>query len=432
MRYNCHMETKTVDKDVDWASFTVGQFCQHMIEEYGNQITRADVKAFESQNGVQLVGFDLKKVGPMTGQARSARYTVKLGHHNASERIRVRVLADVRPKKSRPQPIMAVATPIPQVPQQEPDKVVSLARVKAMPAFIPKQDPLYSPFGSADMIEKIISSERFTTVMVTGPTGCGKTFTIEQACAKFKRPLVKFSVTTEVNESTLFGDFRLVDGSMAWYDGPVITAMRQGAVLLLDELPKADPDRIMAIQEILVGNPYMIKKTGELISPAPGFQVIATGNSRGNGDQSGGMYLTDKFLDEAFKERFQITLDAGYPTMHQEMKLLIRYGCDKDFAKNLATWARELRQTYEDGSAPAFITTRRLIHIINNFEIVGDRGMALDLALGRFEPDVAKALRNSYSMVDETTKIKTDDGSEDQTGELEGFVNAPKTTSVVW
>ena len=135
----------------------------------------------------------------------------------------------------------------------------------AMPAIqqnlIPQKDDTFVKFGNFSDIKKIIESRLFYPTFVTGLSGNGKTFSVEQACAQLKRELIRVNITIETDEDDLIGGFRLVNGETVWHNGPVIEALQRGAILLLDEIDLAS-NKILCLQSILEGNGVFLKEIG--------------------------------------------------------------------------------------------------------------------------------------------------------------------------
>ena len=263
---------------------------------------------------------------------------------------------------------------------------------------IPEKDDSYVPFGNFSDVKKIIKSGIFYPTFITGLSGNGKTFSVEQACAQLKRELIRVNITIETDEDDLIGGFRLVDGSTAWHNGPVIEALERGAVLLLDEIDLAS-NKILCLQSVLEGKGVFLKKIGRYVKPAPGFTVIATANTKGKGSDDG-RFIGTNVLNEAFLERFPITFEQEYPTAAIETKILINAGCDQQFAENLIKWAGVIRKTFFDGGIDEVITTRRLVHIVEANKIFGDRIKAITVCTARFDDDTKQSFLELYSKVD--------------------------------
>ena len=272
---------------------------------------------------------------------------------------------------------------------------------------VPEKDSLFVPQGHYKSVESVIKSKQFYPVFVTGLSGNGKTFMVEQACAKLKRDMYRVNITIETDEDDLLGGFRLVNGETVWFDGPVVEAMKSGGVLLLDEVDLAST-KIMCLQPVLEGKGIFLKKINEWVKPVDGFNVIATANTKGKGDDTGN-FIGAGVLNEAFLERFPICLEADYPTESTEIKILDKVfesaghtGEDiKDFARKLVRWAQVIRTTYKEGAIDDLISTRRLVHIANAWGIFGqDKMKAVELCIARFDEDTKSAMVDLYTKVD--------------------------------
>jgi len=281
-------------------------------------------------------------------------------------------------------------------------------------AQVPAKDKNYVPFGEFKMIEKIISSGKFFPVFISGHSGNGKTFMVEQVCAKVKRPMIRVQMSRETDEDDLIGGFRLIDGETKFMKGPVLRAMEIGAVLLIDEADRADPGKAMCLQGILEGKPYFMKKTGEIITATEGFNVIVTANTKGRGSDDG-RYVAATMLDDAWLERFPITIEQEYPTPTVEKKILTNYLSDdtiteddKAFVEHLTVWSDIIRKTFTEGAIDELISTRRLVHIAQTFRMIGDRQKAIRLCINRFDEETKTAFLDLYSKVDPTINPVTE------------------------
>ena len=274
--------------------------------------------------------------------------------------------------------------------------------------YVPQVDPTYVKWGNSKDIEQIVKSRAWFPVYVSGLSGNGKTMMIEQACAKAKREFVRIQITPETDEDDLIGGFRLIDGETVFAEGPVIRAMKTGAVLLIDEIDRGS-NKIMCLQGVLEGKPVMIKKTGEVVTPSEGFNVIATANTKGQGSDSG-RFIAATIIDEAFLERFVINIEQPYPSKSIEKKIIMnhmdKFDCvDEEFANHLVFWADTIRATYNAGGIDEVIATRRLCHIIQTFSIFKSREKAVDLCVARFDEDTREAFMDLYSKIDPTASI---------------------------
>ena len=269
---------------------------------------------------------------------------------------------------------------------------------------VPEKDPLFVPFGSFTDMVSILKSEMFYPVFVTGLSGNGKTLMIDQACAKAGRALYRVNITIETDEDDLLGGFRLVDGETVWFDGPVVEAMRTGSVLLLDEVDLAST-KIMCLQPILEGKGVFLKKINEYVECQPGFNIVATANTKGKGDDTGN-FIGAGVLNEAFLERFPITVEQDYPATPVEKKILGKVFdslsiSDNEFIEKLVSWADIIRKTYQEGAIDELITTRRLVHISNAYAIFNmDRMKAIEMCVNRFDDETKTAMVDLYTKVD--------------------------------
>ena len=274
---------------------------------------------------------------------------------------------------------------------------------------VPSKDDLYVPFGNFKMVRDIIKSGMFYPIFITGLSGNGKTYMVEQACAATKREVIRVNFTVETDEDDLIGGFRLVDGETKFFKGPVIKAMEQGAVLLCDEIDLANPAKVMCLQSILEGKGYFIKKTGEFISPAPGFTVVSTANTKGKGSDDG-RFIGTNILNEAFLERFPVTCEQEYPSASIERKILDKLATsigvnDTDYLQKLVDWADIIRKTFMDGGVDEIISTRRLVHIVKAYAIFGDRMTAIEMCTNRFDEETKLSFRDLYTKVDENVSL---------------------------
>ena len=277
----------------------------------------------------------------------------------------------------------------------------------ALPAveqnLIPEKDDTFVNFGNFHDIKKIIKSNLFYPTFITGLSGNGKTFCIEQACSQLKRELIRVNITIETDEDDLIGGFRLVNGETIWHNGPVIEALQRGSVLLLDEIDLAS-NKILCLQSILEGKGIFLKKIGKFIAPTEGFQIFATANTKGKGSDDG-RFIGTNVLNEAFLERFPVTFEQAYPSPSIEQKILEGVSdsvgvSDNEFCKYLCDWADIIRKTFYDGGIEDVISTRRLVHIIRAYSIFGDKEKAMKVCINRFDDETKQAFMELYDKVD--------------------------------
>ncbi len=285
----------------------------------------------------------------------------------------------------------------------------------AMPAIkqnlIPAKDDTFVSFGNFADIKKIIKSGLFYPTFITGLSGNGKTFSVEQACAQTKRELIRVNITIETDEDDLIGGFRLVNGETVWHNGPVVEALERGAILLLDEIDLAS-NKILCLQSILEGKGVFLKKIGKVVQPTDGFNIVATANTKGKGSDDG-RFIGTNVLNEAFLERFPVTFEQEYPTVAIEQKILNKFCTDENFCMRLVDWADIIRKTFYDGGIEEIISTRRLIHIIKAYNIFQDKAKAIQVCVNRFDDETKQAFLELYDKVDADFQMPVENNSTD-------------------
>ena len=268
---------------------------------------------------------------------------------------------------------------------------------------VPATDDTFIKFGSFTDVKNIIKSKQFYPTFITGLSGNGKTFGVEQACAQLKRELIRVNITIETDEDDLIGGFRLVDGNTVWHNGPVIEALERGAVLLLDEVDLAS-NKILCLQPVLEGKGLFLKKVGRFVNPAQGFNVIATANTKGKGSDDG-RFIGTNVLNEAFLERFPVTFEQDYPAPSVEKRILGAVASnlgvtDIDFLARLVDWGDIIRKTFYDGGVDEIISTRRLVHILRAYSIFNDKMKSIQVCVNRFDDETKQSFLELYDKVD--------------------------------
>ena len=347
---------------------------------YGSEFTAADVKAFCAMNDI----------GYSTVTKKIQKYKVSKGKWN----LEVTTKAVENIEKSF------------NAPAVEPSIEQNL---------VPEKDDTFVKFGSFGDVKKIIQSRIFYPTFITGLSGNGKTFSVEQACAQLKRELIRVNITIETDEDDLIGGFRLVDGATVWHDGPVIQALNRGAVLLLDEIDLAS-NKILCLQSILEGKGVFLKKIGRFVQPKKGFNIIATANTKGKGSDDG-RFIGTNVLNEAFLERFPVTFEQDYPAPSVENKILNAVASqlgvtDTNFLARLVDWGDIIRKTFYDGGIEDIISTRRLVHIIRAYSIFGDKAKAISVCVNRFDEETKQSFLELYDKVDADFNLNTGDDNE--------------------
>ena len=349
-------------------------------ESYGTEFTAADVRGFCAMNDIayQTVTKKLKE------------FNVGRGKWN----LEVTTKAVENIEKSFSAPAAA-----PQIQQN----------------LVPEKDDTFVRFGHFTDIKNILKTKQFYPTFITGLSGNGKTFGVEQACAQLGRELIRVNITIETDEDDLIGGFRLIDGNTVWHNGPVIEALERGAVLLLDEIDLAS-NKILCLQPILEGKGIFLKKIGRFVSPAKGFNVVATANTKGKGSDDG-RFIGTNVLNEAFLERFPVTFEQDYPSPKIEQRILggvaSQLGVtDTDFCKRLVDWGDIIRKTFYDGGIEEIISTRRLVHILRAYSIFKDKMKSIQVCVNRFDDETKQAFLELYDKVDATVQLPIDNKEE--------------------
>ncbi len=331
---------------------------------FGNEFTTADVRGFCAANDI----------GYQTVTKKIQKYKVSKGKWNLE--VTTKAVENIENSFSAP-----AAQPVVER------------------NLVPENDDTFVKFGSFTDVKKILQSKLFYPAFITGLSGNGKTFSVEQACAQLKRELIRVNITIETDEDDLIGGFRLVNGETVWHNGPVVEALERGAVLLLDEIDLAS-NKILCLQSILEGNGVFLKKIGRFVKPKAGFNVFATANTKGKGSDDG-RFIGTNVLNEAFLERFPVTFEQEYPSVSVETKILQRSGLeDNEFCKRLVDWADIIRKTFNDGGIDELISTRRLVHIANAYKIFNDKAKAIEVCVNRFDDETKDSFMELYDKVD--------------------------------
>ena len=338
-------------------------FVDELRDQFGNNIDASHVKKFATAQGCAYP----------TVARKLKQFQVKKGSWNLT----------VQEGREILEKAIAGPTVLPNVQQN----------------LIPTLDSTFVKFGNFSDVKKIVQSGIFYPTFITGLSGNGKTFSVEQACAQANRELIRVNISIETDEDDLIGGFRLVDGNTVWHNGPVVEALQRGAVLLLDEIDLAS-NKILCLQSILEGKGVFLKKIGKYVKPTAGFTVVATANTKGKGSDDG-RFVGTNVLNEAFLERFPVTFEQAYPTPANEIKILNALNtADTEFNKRLVDWADIIRKTFFDGGIDEIISTRRLVHIVQAFDIFGDRAKAITTCISRFDDETKQAFQELYDKVD--------------------------------
>ena len=366
-----------------WTELQQTQFVSDLIGEFGAVVSRRVIEHAAANKGLPFPRFIIDNPSARAGRGQ---YDLNTFRTAAPQSVQEPELAAA---------LTAQVVPMTALRQKKLETTVD--------NLVPRRDELYVPFGFFKDLKKVISSKIFYPVFITGLSGNGKTTMVEQVCADLGRECIRVNISIETDEDDLIGGNTLVDGNIVYREGPVLLAMKRGALLLIDECDRGS-NKLMCLQAIMEGKPYLNKKTGEVVHPAAGFNIIATANTKGRGTEDG-RFTGAQMIDEAFLERFAITVEQEFPDSKIEKKIIIgkmkELGClDEEFGDKLVTWAEIIRKTFQEGGIDELISTRRLLHIVKAFHMFRDRVKAIELCTNRFDAETKSAFKDLYSKVD--------------------------------
>ena len=347
----------------------------------------------------------------MTAAYNKLQDTSKKMCHGQYQYVGSKNIQEIKMTKPPVAPELTLVTPVSQAVRETTSSDIRVNR-QAFSA-VPLVDPDYIVFGAYKEIEKIIKSKIFYPVFITGHSGNGKSSQVIQACAKNNRAMIRLNITRQSDKDELIGCKTLSDGNIVIQEGPVLTAMRTGSILLMEELDLADAGVIMSIQGILEGKPYYFAQSGEYITAAPGFNIIATANTKGKGSDDG-RYMGTNVLNDAFLERFGETYVQEFPSPAIEKRMVLnwmaRHDCTDDkFAEELVKWADAIRRTFADGATDELISSRRLEHIVKSYSIFRNKRRCIDRCTARFDDLTAGAFRELFDkIVEDEAAVVTD------------------------
>lgn len=213
-------------------------------------------------------------------------------------------------------------------------------------------EPYYLASGrEVEIFEQCHASH--LAVMLKGPTGCGKTRFVEHMAWRLKRPLVTVSCHDDLTASDLIGRFLIRHDGTQWQDGPLTRAVREGALCYLDEVVEARQDTVVVLHPLTDHRRLLpIDKTGELISAAPGFQLVVSYNP--------GYQRLLKDLKPSTRQRF-VALDFDFPPLEREVAIVRQEGAaDHATAHAVVSLGQRLRALQDRGLAEV-PSTRLLI-----------------------------------------------------------------------
>ena len=398
----------------------IEQFKMEAGEQFGAGSVISEESAKQILKTIGRSGFGL-------GHLKQSGMSLKSGEYQLPVDFQESKVAKI--SKPKPKKVSKVAAPVVETVVEASSVMNLMATNMELQNLVPSAFEGFVPWGHFATIKKIVESGMFYPVFVTGLSGNGKTLMIEQVHAKLKKELIRVNITIETDEDDLLGGFRLVNGETKFVPGPVIDAMERGCTLLLDECDLGS-NKLLALQPVLEGKGVYLKKVNKWVTPKNGFNVMATANTKGKGSEDG-RFIGTNILNEAFLERFAITIEQPYATAATEKKIVLgsmkKYNkLDEEFATNLVTWSDVIRKTFFEGGVDELISTRRLDHIAKAYAIFDDKMKSIELCVSRFDEDTKESFIDLYTKIDagidpldetERTEIDQDDADRSSVGD---------------
>ncbi|OBH16915.1 CbbQ/NirQ/NorQ/GpvN family protein [Mycolicibacter sinensis] len=196
-------------------------------------------------------------------------------------------------------------------------------------------------------------------VMLTGPTGCGKTRLVEHMGVLLGRPVVTISCHDDLTSSDLVGRFMVAGGDVVWTDGPLTKAVKTGAICYLDEVVEARHDSLAILHSLTDHRRCLyLDRAGEVVTAPDSFMLVCSYNPA---------YRSSlKDLKPSFRQRF-VTLAMDYlPAQREAQVIVAETGVDAAVADRLVACATSLRTAdhafhFEPPSTRALVTAAQLV-----------------------------------------------------------------------
>ncbi|MFN7165997.1 MAG: CbbQ/NirQ/NorQ/GpvN family protein [Pannonibacter sp.] len=246
--------------------------------------------------------------------------------------------------------------------------------------------PFYAPTGlECQLFEQAYANH--LPLLLKGPTGCGKTRFVAHMAARLGRPLYTVACHDDLTAADLTGRFLLKGGETVWVDGPLTRALREGAILYLDEVVEARKDVTVVLHPVTDDRRTLpLERTGETLVAPPEFMLVISYNP--------GYQNVLKSLKPSTRQRF-VALEFGYPDPETEAAIVsAESGLPKDRCMPLVRIANALRdlkgQDIEEGAS-----TRLIIYAATLIRAGVKPAIALEAALLQplsDDPDVHAAL----------------------------------------
>lgn len=209
-------------------------------------------------------------------------------------------------------------------------------------------DPNYwfDPAQLKKLLRWVYGESARRNLMLIGDAGVGKSSVVVEIASRLNIPVFQMACSGKTRFQHLVGSRELVGGETKWVDGPLTRAMREGGILLMDEVTRLDAGEQMNLAAVLDARSALtVPDTGEVIRPHPRFRVAATGNSGGFGDESGA-YVGEKPSSFAFLDRFQKMKVSPMPTEVENGLLRKASGLPDEIIALMSRLATEIRKSF--------------------------------------------------------------------------------------
>ena len=221
-------------------------------------------------------------------------------------------------------------------------------------------------------------------MLLTGPTGSGKTSVVEQVSARLNLPVTRINADGDMTRGDLVGEWKIKGESMYFMYGLLPMAMKRGHVFIVDEWDAAPPHVNMVLQAVLEGKPLVITETAETIIPHDDFRIFATANTVGQGDSSG-IYNGTNHQNFATIDRFTMVEYIDYPDLDIERNILKRKldaggVYDHEAIGKLIDVANKIRKAFKNEEIRVTMSTRSIVNIAKKMMDFGDIARAYKIA----------------------------------------------------
>jgi len=212
--------------------------------------------------------------------------------------------------------------------------------------------PYNAPVGNEEAVFAAAYRQGLS-ILLKGPTGCGKTRFVEAMAHELGRPLVTVACHDDLTTADLVGRYLLRGDETVWVDGPLTRAVREGAICYLDEVVEARQDTTVVLHPLADHRRQLpIERLGETLDAAPGFGLVVSYNP--------GYQSVLKDLKDSTRQRM-VAIEFGFPPADLEQLIVAREaGVDSATAAALVHFGQAIRRL-ETGGLREVASTRVLI-----------------------------------------------------------------------